>query len=332
MSGHDGNRLLKSWRRFREGGSRIPPFMTLVVAITAALVFLVSTQDISFLVGTEKVDSMPKYFELITTTADFAQAYADSGGFFDDIRANDWALLKRRIASTPDCLRNCGPEEPPRWYQNNWEPNFTCLHERRLGLWGDGGKWACDPHRITTRVKERGCLVYSVGSNNDFSFEEAILRDVSPECEIHTFDHTIGAKPSKLPVNVTFHPWGLARKNEGQNMKTMASIIRTLGHTDREIDIFKIDCEGCEWETVKSWFKGGARIRQVLVEVHSGTNDAIVPLPAMDFMSFMKEQGYVIFHKEPNIAFTGGYCIEYAFVLLEGLKSAAQDEEEEDTN
>ena len=53
----------------------------------------------------------------------------------------------------------------------------TC---RRLG---DGGKWVCDPHRIT---EQKDCLVYSVGSNNDFSFEMAVLKDIGPHCEIHT--------------------------------------------------------------------------------------------------------------------------------------------------
>jgi hypothetical protein len=30
------------------------------------------------------------------------------------------------------------------------------------------------------------CLVYSVGSNNDFSFEEAVLDKIGHHCEIHT--------------------------------------------------------------------------------------------------------------------------------------------------
>lgn len=55
-------------------------------------------------------------------------------------------------------------------------------------------------------------------------------------------------------------------------------------------------------------------MRQVLVEVHAGTKEAM-PLPAMEFMSFMKQQGYVI-HEEPNIARAGGGCIKYAFLLL----------------
>lgn len=40
-----------------------------------------------------------------------------------------------------------------------------------------------DPHRI---AKSDDCLVYSIGSNNDFSFEEAVLKHIGQHCEIHT--------------------------------------------------------------------------------------------------------------------------------------------------
>lgn len=257
----------------------------------------------------------------------FALAYKESGGFFDDIRAADWRRLKGRIKYTPDCMQNCEPEEPQHWYQNNWEPSFTCLHEKRIGSWGDGGKWVCDPHRITASTSKRGCLVYSVGSSNNFDFEEAVLREISPDCEIHTFDHTIGMTPSNLPKHgkVAFHPWGLVQSDQGASLKSMATIVHELDHDGRTIDILKIDCEGCEWETVRGWFQGGIVIRQVLVEVHAGTQD-VMPLPAMEFMSFMKQQGYVIFHKEPNIAWALGTCVEYAFLLLDTKLEIGQED------
>ncbi|CAE8596625.1 unnamed protein product [Polarella glacialis] len=54
---------------------------------------------------------------------------------------------------------------------------------------GDGGKWVCDPERITKQVNSGGsCLVYSVGSNGQFDFEARVLRDISPSCEVHVFD------------------------------------------------------------------------------------------------------------------------------------------------
>jgi hypothetical protein len=36
-----------------------------------------------------------------------------------------------------------------------------------------------------------------------------------------------------------------------------------LGHVGRTVDIFKIDRESCEWETVDSWFDQGVTLRQI---------------------------------------------------------------------
>ena len=74
------------------------------------------------------------------------------------------------------------------------------------------------------------------------------------------------------------------------------------------IDIFKIDCEGCEWETYQTW-NNISNIPQILLEVHKITN-------AKNLLLSMKEQGYVTFHKEPNIKWAGGDCVEYAFLRL----------------
>lgn len=247
----------------------------------------------------------------------FKMAMEGSEGFFDDIRDAGWKRLMERIQTTPSCAASCAAEPAAHWYQNNWEPNFTCLDERRIGRWGDGGKWVCDPRRIVAKAEAgHGCLVYSVGSNNDFSFEESILRDISPACEIHTFDPTIGDRPAKplADEQITFHPWGLSNKNDGK-YKTLQTIMQDLDHGNREIDILKIDCEGCEWSSYESWLDKGIRIRQILIELHQGTEGA-TPLPAMKFMESLSQRGFVIFHKEPNIQWAGGACIEYAFVRL----------------
>ena len=99
--------------------------------------------------------------------------------------------------------------DPPKHInhmQENWEPNFSCTYERRLGSPGDGGKWVCDPHKLRTK---KDCLIYSFGSENKFDFEEAVLQQIGRNCEVHTFDHTVGPNPSNKPSGVNFHPWGL---------------------------------------------------------------------------------------------------------------------------
>ena len=67
----------------------------------------------------------------------------------------------------------------------NWFESISCpLNQFRLAQ-NDGGKVICDPYRL----EGEDCLVYSIGSNGDFQFEEAIKK-INPRCEIHTFDHT----------------------------------------------------------------------------------------------------------------------------------------------
>lgn len=254
-------------------------------------------------------------------TDEYALAYRESGGFFNDIREADWNMLKERMRTTPECSNNCEAQPPHIWMQNNWEPAFTCLHERRLGLWGDGGKWVCDPHRIAAEAErsQQSCLVYSVGSNNDFGFEEAILQNISSDCEVHTFDPTVGEHPSNLPAHgkIQFHPWGLAAVDKNE-YKTMATIRKELGHAQREVDILKIDCEGCEWDTYMTWFDDTLPPRQILIELHDGTSGSS-PVVAMRFMRYLKDHGYVIFHKEPNTLGCYGKCIEYSFLRLDAL-------------
>jgi len=255
----------------------------------------------------------------------FLKAKRESDGFFDDISEKEWDMMKERVnhispntcSGPPNCQFN--NDNPASWLQNNFEPDFACRHEKRIGMLGDGGKWICDPHRLN---KSTPCLVYSVGSANDFSFEEAVKREIGRHCEIHTFDpadYSEGAKKA----GVVYHQWGISGKSNesnGEIFKTMKETIEELGHTGQTIDIFKIDCEGCELDSVKTWVdptEVKATLRQILVEVHlNGKLDR-----AQHFMEVMREYNYVISHKEPNMISWFSYkipCVEYVFVKLNG--------------
>lgn len=185
------------------------------------------------------------------TSNNYTLALKESNGFFTDIDISRWVRMKERQRGSRNCQNKCENSQARVWYQNNFDPTFTCEHEAIIGGLGDAAKWVCDPHRIS----KDNCLVYSVGSNNQFQFEEEVLRKISETCEIHTFDHTVGEKPSNLPNKVHFHPWGLGAETKvnpkGFHLKRMKDIMELLGHQNRSIDIFKIDCEGCEWNTYK---------------------------------------------------------------------------------
>jgi len=206
------------------------------------------------------------------------------------------------------------------FWQWHFEPSFNCQFARRIGRPGEGGKWVCDPHKLSERSRGRTpCLVYVVGNNGTFDFEEAVHDTISPTCEIHIFDahnwtHYGNTAP---PVYAHYH---VATVGERPGGTPLPELVRQLGHNDRRIDIIKIDCEGCEWHTFRGWLDVDVDIKQILVEVH-GKGLATPGRNAYDFFYFLFSQGYVIFSKEPNLQDAcpngdGGNCIEYGLIKV----------------
>ena len=206
---------------------------------------------------------------------------------------------------------NGASEVANAWYQNNVEPSITCPQEERIGAHGEGGKWMCN---IEALKEKKDCLIYSVGSENDFSWEEEVKRR-APNCEIHVFDHTV-ANASNKPDDVFFHKWGLTENesHRNPNMKSLSEIIKALRHENRRLDVFKIDCEGCEWQTYKTWFTSGVQIVEILVETHRGSESPKPVSNAKQFFAHLHNSGYRIFHKEPNVHYSAKelLCVEFA--------------------
>jgi hypothetical protein len=131
-----------------------------------------------------------------------------------------------------------------------------------VGGQGDGAMWTCDPHRL---IKRTDCVIYSVGSDGVFDFEDGIVDLLgSKHCEIHVFD-TIDQERVGDPElrNIFFHKWGIhSSYDEVYNAEMVRDGLEglkpefdSLPHTmkdrfleeNRTIDILKIDCDGCEW-------------------------------------------------------------------------------------
>ena len=282
---------------------------------------------------------------------DFKLAYDQSFGFFDDISSDHWRIYQQIVSEYIPHKNPADPREfvpghsvrkqswfnsPRAFYQTNYEPNFSCAFERRIGGNGngDGPKWVCDPHRLKRISQQRklqnkgGCLVYSIGSNGDYQFESGLQTMLgSPDiCEIHIFD--FGDFEEKMPkgLNLHYHRWGIEQGNDngrenisvediekGKQFYSLAETVKLLGHDSRDtIDIFKIDCEKCEWRTWKNWFGPSMpMLQQILVETHATPKDYVLP-----FFNGIMDNGYVMFHKEPNIQFAGGDAMEFAFLKL----------------
>jgi hypothetical protein len=286
----------------------------------------------AFVPASMSLEPMPMT-ELSTksSTQSFELARQESFGFFDDVPDYKWKrrklIAQNRIAVHLPITEEGNLLKPQSYYQQNWQPDFSCEFEDFIGPGGDGGKWICDPHRI--RGNDKGCIVYSIGSNGKFDFELKVQEEL-PDCEIHIFDFTDYSQAMRDAgvVNKSyFHAWGLkshdgrinakalkgaAKKAKGI-MKSMQETVKELGHEGRSIDIFKIDCEGCEWNSYRDWFEesGITGLRQILVETHN------VPGPATtEFFAYLRNKGYAMFHKEPNVQYGGGSCVEFSFLQL----------------
>jgi hypothetical protein len=212
---------------------------------------------------------------------------------------------ERKLSFHPQNKANIIHLPAPHFFLTNWEPTFHCTHARRIGARGDGGKWVCDPYRLKL---QRDCLVYSVGSNGDFSFEKELKKFI-PQCEIHAFDKNV----YECPMNIcTFHEIIFGDGIQPNGSKSWLTIVKELGHTKRSIDILKIDIEGSEYAFFPLLLNSDKKSfpRQILVELHP-TNVTLVH----NFFEELRKNHYVITIKENNIL-AGPYFFEYVFLRL----------------
>ena len=179
--------------------------------------------------------------------------------------------------------RNIVAEPSGRDHQkfNYLQPMLHCPLPQRVGADGDGGKLLCNPSLL--RDLNSDCVVYSLGSRNDFSFEQAIF-DLAPQCEMHTFDCTLEDAPSTL-LPLFFHPWCIDGKDSAdERYLSMATIYRKLG--GKAVTILKMDIEGFEYQVMRHWRPHDPFLPHVLfLEVHarSATTDKNAGAGAMEW-------------------------------------------------
>lgn len=90
------------------------------------------------------------------------------------------------------------------------------------------------------------------------------------------YDHTIQKLPS---INPKFH-WekiGLAGKwNTNVHLKTLEELMAKNGHTNKKNMILKIDCEGCEWDSLKDVPENVfLKFKYILMEFHLEENGSL---------------------------------------------------------
>jgi len=272
-------------------------------------------------------------------------AYSQSFGLFDvdSISNSEWERGRQKIHTQSIYKNPLNPleniDDELYWITNNIFPNFDCLNNTAIGGLpeADGTKFVCNPERLIHEEK-KDCLVYSVGCAGMYTFEDALYEMSKGGCEIHVFDPApnFGRPNDPTAKNIHYHAWGFVStydkesksnvwpKGRSGGFKTVPETLKELGHEDRTIDIFKMDCEGCEWSTYMDFIGIGAR--QILVENHG------VPLPdrpresrsklwiqkslnVSAYYDEYKKHGYALFNRDFH---NSGPAVDLAYIKLAG--------------
>jgi len=171
----------------------------------------------------------------------------------------------------------------------------VCDNATRLGSPRDGGKVAClDGKPALSPQAGSNCLVVSVGSHGDFSFEEAV-HALNPRCRIDTWDGTLTAEQAaRAPPYVR-----LERSNFQSNS--------WQHYRHRQVAALKMDCEGCEHAALLP-FVHHTCTNLLMVELHRRGMAANTTL-----MGLLLElnKTFALYYAEANPS-CAGRCNEYA--------------------
>ena len=145
---------------------------------------------------------------------------------------------QRERAKLPDAAYST-PNSDLGDFRRIWDfytPDYNCpLLKERVGRLGDGGKWVCG---LRALLEDRPCIVYSVGSNGETTFEVDMLNRTS--CEVHTFDPTLSNETQSSMAaavpEMQFHPIGIGR---GENT-TLAGLSDKGMHSLEQVSRYQV--------------------------------------------------------------------------------------------
>jgi len=197
-------------------------------------------------------------------------------------------------------LNNC-PTEQPSWINlkpeemsaNEIMDYFSWSNSSSCKLAHDfGGKMMINPSGLdgqkaiciqppSVAPPSGSCIVYSIGINNEWSFDDAMEKY---GCTVYAFDPSMNNTQDQFnrSSRIHFFKIGLGAQDEtnvkGWKIMTLGSIRELLGHQDRVIDYLKIDIEFGEWDVLPEVMKSGellAKVRQMGLEIHLHKNDPL---------------------------------------------------------
>ena len=169
---------------------------------------------------------------------------------------------------------------------------------------GDDDKRLCSTflHEIS-----EGDVIISLGSNNEFAFEEQMLRCAPQGAHLATFDCTVREATNKPRTSrVSFHPYCIGDANQGvyRTWESISSLALEAASEGKRgvgrVAVLKMDVEGWEWTALPQVYQTSPRDisnimpRQIAVEMHLKTHSRYnVP-------GFIKKGGIAILPDAPS--------------------------------
>lgn len=169
------------------------------------------------------------------------------------------------------------------------------------------------------------CLVYSFGIANEWDFEDNSAREMN--CEVHAFDPAADMLDVHLAhrqPNVYFHHLGLSGNGTVEStallsnqvygeysgrMMALDDIMSLLGHSNRKIDVLKIDCEGCEWAALHDIATRSPHLLDnvcnIYIEVHISTTLGMNSIEQIHLMGkfydeYIKKHGFRLWYRHTS--------------------------------
>lgn len=233
-------------------------------------------------------------------------------------KGNDY-YLKQEFKTTVDftskpCDIIVGNIEAMNYIAYPLESLLPCPSPVKMyGATVDSGKFVCEAgHQLNVD----NCVVFSLGSNNRFDFEEGISKEFK-RCKIYTFDCT--SQPPPTPIdNVVFEQTCLGARDEvidGRQYHTIEYLMKQ--HGMQAIQLFKMDIEGYEMEVFDALLTPPYPAYlpyQLLFETHWWQMSAVTGLFHMALFQQLTLAGYRPVDRANNRECTS--CNEHTFVRV----------------
>lgn len=262
----------------------------------------------------------------------FLQGY--SRDIIDDYEL-EWKLWYRsQFTRTFDFLRKYAqsPSQAVGEFPDMIYPSISFLpcpyNRNQLKRYGNSratGKLLCG---LETLSENDNCRIFSLGSNNEFDFENDVLSHTW--CHIYTFDCT-SSPPKRTHKRLKFYPICLGEKSPLQKYiypqsgkisdasnRTYISYDRLLKLTNlRNVHVLKMDIEGGEYSVFADLLKNPNRTDlpfQISFESHWWNADIYHGILHMSLFSQLWRSGYRLLQYELNPGDPA--CAEWTFLRV----------------